>query len=126
MSEHGLVRRPLVDLRPWLQTPAVHTQPYDMQHARYWLARALLDADDIQHPRLRHAIRRAIMHALAELGCMVCGKPFKFDELEQCDTTQRSLVHLWGQCSEQLSALTGLTVDEVIQGKQWAAPLKGQ
>lgn len=117
-------RRPIYDLRPLLPAPTVVTDSYDMQHARYWLARALADADDILSPRLRYIVRRCIMHALAELGCMVCGKPIKFEELESCDTTQRSLVHLWGQCSETLSALTGLTVDEVINGKAWAAPTK--
>lgn len=115
------VQRQLIDdqLGFALLAPVVRTEPTEMQQTRRHLLRALADADEITHPRLRRAVQRSLFMVAAELGCAVCGKPITLDELETCALTRSSLVHLWGSCSDTLAASLGMTVDDVLSGKCW-------
>lgn len=111
----------LIDLELGIavHAPRVRTEPTEMQQTRRHLVRAIADAEEIVHPRLRRAILRSLYQAASEIGCAVCGAPIKLDELETCDMTRRSLVHLWGACSDQLAATLGMTVDDVLNGRCW-------
>ena len=95
-----------------LPAPDPAVDRYQLQHVRCWLARALTNASEVQNPRLRRSITRAILHAATQLGCVVCGKPIRIEELEHFEMErQRSFCHLWGACSDQLAQVLGVAAE---------------
>jgi hypothetical protein len=102
-----------------LHAPAVRTQPVEMQLLRKQLLQAIVDAKKVEHLKLRSLLLHSLYRVASELGCAVCGAPIDVRELECCELTQRSLVHLHGSCSDQLAKMLGLTPDEVLRGDGW-------
>lgn len=102
-----------------LHAPLVRAEPNDLQRARLEIVRAIADAEEVLNPRLRRALLRSLFLVAQELGCAVCGLPIKLNELETCDLTRRSLVHLWGGCSDQLAKALQMSGDDVLRGKCW-------
>lgn len=102
-----------------LHAPGVRIEPIEMQVARRHIVRALEDAREVAHPRLRLMLLRSLYRVASELGCAVCGAPIEVRELETSEMTRRSLVHLDGSCSDQLAAALEMTPDEIMKGLFW-------
>lgn len=98
--------------------PAIRIDPDNLQRVRRDLVRAIADVEEITSAPLRRSILRRLLLIAAEVGCAACGEPIKMRELEACES-RRSLVHLWGHCSDQLAVTLGATPDDVLDGRCW-------
>lgn len=89
----------------------------DLQYARRWLARGLDEAERISDPKLRAVVRRALLVAASEFGCVVCGQAIDISHLQDVPMVRRALVHLYGRCADVLAERLGMTVDQIMRGE---------
>lgn len=115
---HTAGLRLITDVGLVLHAPAVVIEPDALQRVRRDLVRAIADAEEITSAPARRSILRALLMIASEVGCAVCGGSITLRELEECET-RRSLVHLWGSCSDRLADILGASPDDVLDGRCW-------